>query len=476
MKRKIAIALCTLCSIMVFSACGAKKSEDPKQTDTKTAQSETNDKDKDKTPESEEDKLAESPENVTNDATVPGHTMEDAMLLPLGDRILETAERGTDYWYAFTTGDAGTTYNITFTNASTENTWGAGYLKVYLCDKNQNVLKDESSEVAGTPKTITTNKLEPNTLYYLRINSEAYSSLDYSLIIKDPNDTTTAYETAGDFSISRGGSILEDGIVTAGTYQGNATILPFGVNASGTINSKSVAWFGFTTDENENSTYNITFETPKKMSGRRVEACLYDEYGTKLTSDLAHDNGEIGTISANQLNANTTYYIRLLPGDPGAIDYSLFVESSEGKDDSLVFEVPFEINETQVKFVINSDKFIDTAKAKEALKPVADAILEHPDNSILIAGTTATDGTQASCVDLANRRANAVKKLLMNTYGVPEKQLKTIGLGYERDPFERGKDRDSNGDFVESEGKKNRRVVILDIEDPIAQEILKNNK
>ena len=111
-------------------------------------------------------------------------------------------------------------------------------------------------------------------------------------------------------------------------------------------------------------------------------------------------------------------------------------------------------------------------KAKEALKPVADAILAHPDHSILLAGTTATDGTQESCVDLANRRCEAVKNLLVDTYGVPESQLETIGLGYELDPFERGQDRNANGNFVESE-VENRRVVVLDIEDPIAQELMK---
>ncbi len=69
-----------------------------------------------------------------------------------------------------------------------------------------------------------------------------------------------------------------------------------------------------------------------------------------------------------------------------------------------------------------------------------------------------------------------MKELLTDTYNVPESQLETIGLGYELDPFERGKDIDGNGNFVESEAKKNRRVVILDIDDPIAQELLKNDK
>lgn len=53
-----------------------------------------------------------------------------------------------------------------------------------------------------------------------------------------------------------------------------------------------------------------------------------------------------------------------------------------------------------------------------------------------------------------------------------EGQHLTFGLGYEADPFVRGQDRDANGKFVESEGAKNRRVIVMDAEDPIAREIL----
>ena len=79
---------------------------------------------------------------------------------------------------------------------------------------------------------------------------------------------------------------------------------------------------------------------------------------------------------------------------------------------------------------------------------------------------------EASCVKLSNRRAEAVKDLLTEAFDVPASQLLTIGLGYEADPFVRGQDRDANGKFVESEGAKNRRVIVMDAEDPIAREIL----
>ena len=206
-----------------------------------------------------------------------------------------------------------------------------------------------------------------------------------------------------------------------------------------------------------------------------------DEYGESVSSNL--DGANKGNImDSGKLKPNTPYFIQLLSKESfkedEKVEYSISIETSEDKsalsmNAKKTFEVPFEINETQIQFVANEATFIDEATAKEVLKPVAEAILANPDNAVLISGTTATYGNQKSCVKLSNRRAEAVKNLLVNTYKVPDSQLQTVGLGYEADPFERGADVNSNGDFVESEGKKNRRVVILDVDDPIAQEILR---
>ena len=139
-----------------------------------------------------------------------------------------------------------------------------------------------------------------------------------------------------------------------------------------------------------------------------------------------------------------------------------------------VFEVPFELNETQVRFIANQAEFLDRAAACSACKPVAEAILSHPGQKILLAGTTATmrDPRQESCEQLSLDRANAVKKLLVEQFGVPEDQLLTVGLGFLKDPFERGQDRDRRFNFIESEARKNRRVVLIDAASPIAQQIL----
>lgn len=156
-------------------------------------------------------------------------------------------------------------------------------------------------------------------------------------------------------------------------------------------------------------------------------------------------------------------------GLQGEIVYGKKPEQSK----KLIFEAPYELTETMVHFVANEATFVDEKAAKAALEPVAKVILAHPGHSVLLAGTTATWGSQKTSVELSLKRAGAVKDLLVKYYDVPAKQLLTIGLGYEDDPFERGQDIDKNGRFVESEGAKNRRVFVLDAEDPIAVKLLK---
>ena len=405
---------------------------------------------------------------------VPGSSQADALLLPLNTKVFGVVERDSYSWFAFHTGNtAGNEYRIICTNA----TPGAGWDSVnfILLDEYGNQIVFGEAPTNGTPATITTTELTPNTTYYIRMEPTDGTDSEYSLLVKNMNDQNTAYKTAGNVIEAKGAEEITEGPITAGSCPDNALLLPIGANASATIKAGTYSWFGFTTDETSGTEYKITCVNNSQGAGwDGVDFSLFDEYGNYIISGTAPTDGTPSTISSSELNPETTYYIQLTTGGSEDFNYTLTIQAPVKEDpkDSLVFEVPFEINETQVQFVINEAVFIDEEKAKEALKPVADAILAHPDHSILLAGTTATDGTQESCVDLANRRCEAVKNLLIDTYGVPESQLETIGLGYELDPFERGQDRNANGNFVESEGRKNRRVVVLDIEDPIAQELM----
>lgn len=406
---------------------------------------------------------------------VPGSSQTDALLLPLNTKVFGNVEGGSYSWFAFHTGDtAGDEYRITCVNATPGPNWGG--VEFLILDEYGSAITSGNASTSGSPSTIVTTELAPGTTYYIRMKQTNGDDSEYSLVVKNMNDQNTAYKTAGNVIEAKGAEEITEGAVTAGTCPDNAPLLPVGASVSSTARANYYSWFGFTTDENSGTEYKLTcVNNSQGADWNGVDFVLYDQYGNVIASGSAPTDGTPSTISTSELNPDTTYYIQLSVDGFEDFDYTLRIQAPVKEDpkDSLVFEVPFEINETQVQFVINEATFIDEEKAKEALKPVADAILAHPDHSILLAGTTATDGTQESCVDLANRRCEAVKNLLVDTYSVPESQLETIGLGYELDPFERGQDRDANGNFVESEGRKNRRVVVLDIEDPIAQELLK---
>lgn len=473
MKKKIvSLVLCTFIVVLALSACGKEK-EDAGETIEQVEQSEEQQLEE---TEEEVEEEAEKTVEEDKDEVVPGSSQTNAYLLPLNTKVFGTVDADEYAWFAFTTGEeAGATYNVTFVNETVE----SGRLKGTVIDEYGTAMEGyECAERDGFPMTISSASLEPDTTYYVRLESENDDKLDYSLIIKNPEDKQTAYKTLGTFSDAVGAVVKDGDTVTAGTNINDAIVLPLEAKVHGTVSGKKAAWFSFTTGDNEGATYHITFVNDSPSSGR-LFGINVDEYGTRweesYAKESADDDGTPMTLTLTSLEPDTTYYVELFSENGNMLDYSLMVKSPDAnkQESNLIFETPFEINDTQVQFVAEKAVFIDEAQAKEVLKPVAEAILEHPERSVLLAGTTATDGEQAARVQLSNKRAEAVKQLLVTVYKVPESQIKTVGLGFEADPFERGKDRDANGNFVESEGRKNRRVVVLDTEDPVAQEILK---
>ena len=420
--------------------------------------------------------ISESKGKLQDEDIIPGSNQYDATLIPLGTKVYRELEKNNhNAWFAFTTGDeVGDIYNITIINRSND----VRSVFCSLVDEYGEVLDSENSSDDGKASTIAADQLDINTTYYVGVTTDEASTTEYSLFVKDSNRENTAYRTVGNVPEARGASNTDE--IYAGSNQDDPAWIPFETEVTGTMKQEEgKAWFAFTTGEDADTTYKITLENHTQDCF--VYGFLLDEYGESVSSNL--DGANKGNImDSGKLKPNTPYFIQLLSKksfkEDEKVEYSISIETSEDKsalsmNAKKTFEVPFEINETQIQFVANKATFIDKATAKKVLKPVAEAILANPDNAVLISGTTATYGNQESCVELSNRRAEAVKNLLVNTYKVPDSQLQTVGLGYEADPFERGADVNSNGDFVESEGKKNRRVVILDVDDPIAQEILR---
>ena len=484
MMKQIAAWILAWMLVFTLTGCGGKDaSDEPAQEETL----QTEEADSAKQPDNGSltvvsDGLEETAEQ--GETLRGGTNQNDAVLLPLNTRLTGKATQEGGLWYAFTTGSAeNATYKITAVNK----TLGTGNLDLRVYDAYGKTIHDpygsplQATQV-GRASTLSL-ELPPDTTYYIYIWSEKEDSIEYSLIIRDPEEQKTGYSTAGSVSEAVGAVAGQE--ISAGTNQDDSGMIPLEAQLSGKVSNNLGQWFAFTTNSVENATYEITTVNITPGTGN-LDLRVYDVYGSTMHDPYgaplqAAQDGKAATLSL-ELPPNTTYYIYIWADKGDSIQYTLRIHGPEEptaesgtatvEQEPLVFETPFELNSTQVMFKAESDAFINEEAAKEALKPVAEVILAHPDHKILLAGTTATDGSQQARVELSNRRAAAVKGLLVSAFGVPEDQLLTIGLGFEADPFVRGQDRDANGKFVESEGAKNRRVVVMDVNDPIAQELL----
>lgn len=479
--KKIAAWMLALVLVLTLAACGGKNTSDTSSQGADGSQS-TQDVSSQESSKPDNGSLTvvdDGLEEMEAQAEMlrGGTNQNDAVLLPLNTKLTGKTTQDGGLWYAFTTGTAeNATYRITTVNKTLDT--GSLCLRIYDAYGEQTHSYTLKADQAGRASTLDL-ELPSSTTYYIYIWAENKDIISYSLIIRDPEEQKSGYATAGSVSESVGAVAGQE--ISAGTNQDDGGMIPLETQLSGKVSNGQGQWYAFTTNSVENATYEVTTVNQTPGTG---DFCLrvYDMYGEAMHSYTldADQSGKAATESM-QLSPKTTYYIYVWADKKDTIQYTLKIHGPEEQstagsvtveEEPLVFETPFELNSTQVMFKAESDAFLDEAAAKEALKPVAEVILAHPDHPILLAGTTATDGDQQDRVDLSNRRAAAVKSLLVSAFGVPEDQLTTIGLGFEADPFVRGQDRDANGKFVESEGAKNRRVIVMDANDPIAQQLL----
>ena len=128
---------------------------------------------------------------------------------------------------------------------------------------------------------------------------------------------------------------------------------------------------------------------------------------------------------------------------------------------------PLQVN--QVKPLFNGDEatFVDRDDAVSELSPIVDYLLEHPDYTVILAGTTATAGTNEQCKELSLRRAEAVRQLMIDM-GTSETQIKhVIGLGYDHEFHV--EDLNADGSLNEKNAPENRAVLVIGTSTEAAQ-------
>lgn len=130
---------------------------------------------------------------------------------------------------------------------------------------------------------------------------------------------------------------------------------------------------------------------------------------------------------------------------------------------------PIKLGEDTIKFLGDQAVYVDADEAKSALEPISLFLKENKDKRILIVGTTASVGKEASCLELSLDRAEACKKTLVEM-GISDTQIETLGLG-RKSCFLRVNDLNSNGELIEALAIQNRAVYIFDLDSAEAKNI-----
>ncbi len=143
----------------------------------------------------------------------------------------------------------------------------------------------------------------------------------------------------------------------------------------------------------------------------------------------------------------------------------VIINTSEKDVKSLSFTQPLFFSEDQVKFMGDSDEYVDENAAMESIRPVAEYMEKNKDFSLLLIGTTAGDGNTQYSKELSSKRAQAVKKTLVG-FGIEEERIITSGLG------SADKWHIYGAGTTGALAAQNRKVVLLDASSKEAQELI----
>ena len=204
-KKVVSLILGMLASAVMLPACGNKKAEpeEPQEPQVKMEKAEEEPEAEEIEGETDEEETKQEPEELDTDESpdedevIPGNSQSNAYLLPLNTKVFGTVKAGQYAWFSFTTGDSEEAdYYATYVNMTAHSDCLHGYLFDELGTKLAGGSNLYDAYSGGYPVSLTSDTLKPDTTYYVRLESrQKDEDLDYSLIIKNPEDTTIAYKT-----------------------------------------------------------------------------------------------------------------------------------------------------------------------------------------------------------------------------------------------------------------------------------------
>ena len=144
-----------------------------------------------------------------------------------------------------------------------------------------------------------------------------------------------------------------------------------------------------------------------------------------------HGNATVSPISQNTAMAalenmayQTHQITRVVPNCP--------VIQPAAPKPVAVAPAPIQYESIELKVLFDNDKSLVKPNYYPEVKRVADFMARHPEVRATIEGHTDSNASDQYNLALSQRRVDAIKKILINNYGVPAARLKSIGYGESR--------------------------------------------
>lgn len=128
-------------------------------------------------------------------------------------------------------------------------------------------------------------------------------------------------------------------------------------------------------------------------------------------------------------------------------------------------------DEKSIAFLPDSTELAAPDDAMEALGYVISYMEDHPDFILMVCGTTTSAGEPVSCIAFSEKRAQAIRSLLVEKAGIDEERIVTLGCGWSSCLYI--DDRDAAGNLNEK-APLNRSVKLMDYNSAIAADIIRS--
>ena len=151
-------------------------------------------------------------------------------------------------------------------------------------------------------------------------------------------------------------------------------------------------------------------------------------------------------------------------------------EVEESEKEEVIEEVFAEgdilsFDDKSVAFLPDSTELATPDNAMEALGYIISYMEDHPDFTLMVCGTTTSAGEQDSCIAFSEKRAQAIRSLLVDKAGIDGNRIVTLGCGWSSCLYI--DDRDEAGNLNEK-APLNRSVKLVDYNSSIATDIVQS--